>query len=351
MAFFRCFYKAKSVDEIEWSLCKCNPKFPKDELPFYAEQKFTRKGTISTNLDLKGSQKLQKIEAKNLKKQNEPQRQLKQKEREAPRFRLADPQQASALIPEPEPLEFEDNMRDADFLVPDIKPKVRNTNSYNNFVSYGKRNGIPSRVLAGLMNCLRIDDGETDPSKFCSTKKIDNEWARLTTKQTREHMGISGITGLIFDGKKGPSKVAHSKEIVMEKITCIMEPPGTYLDHFEPEDSTAYTIACGLFRTVIKYDSVQSLLLIGGDNCPTNSGTPLPNFKKTLFIAFSAVSRPFECFKMFFFSILYRSCWWSLPLFRVFYGQKFEQSILLASFWRIAHEDFERQICGRNKRS
>ena len=274
--FFRCFTKAKSVEEIVWSLCKCNPKFPQAEIEFYAEQKFTRKGTISSHLDLKESKKLQKLEAKNLKKANEPERQLKQKEREAPRFRLADPEQASALIPESEPVEIDD-MKDADFLVPDIKPKIRNTNSYDNFVSYGKRNGIPSHVLAGLMNSLRIDDGESDLSKFCSADKIDKEWTRINNKRTREHMGISKVKAIKFDGKKGPSKLAHNKEVTIEKITCIQEPPGSYLDHFEPDDGSAYTIGAGLFNIVIRYDSVQSLLLIGGDNCPTNSGTYLPS--------------------------------------------------------------------------
>ena len=272
--YFRCFSKAKTVQEIEWSLCKCTPKFPQNELAFYAEQKFTRKGTITGHLDLKGSQKLQKEIAKNLKKQNEPERQLQQKKREAPRFRLADPEQASALICEPPDL-IEPNTDD-DFHVPEIKPKVRNTDSHENFVCYGKRNGVPSHVLAGLINALRIDDGVTDLSKFCSKTKINNEWAKINEKMSREHLGTD-IICLKFDEKKGPSKLAHRKEISIAKVTCITEPGGKYLDHFEPEDGTAYTIGVGLFKTVIKYGSVDSLLVIGGDNCPTNSGTHFPH--------------------------------------------------------------------------
>ena len=49
----RCFTKAKSSQEVEWSLCKCVPKFPKNEISFYAEQKFSRRGTIG-GIDLKG---------------------------------------------------------------------------------------------------------------------------------------------------------------------------------------------------------------------------------------------------------------------------------------------------------
>ena len=49
----RCFTKAKSIQEVEWSLCKCKPKFPEKEISFYAEQKFSRSGTIG-GIDLKG---------------------------------------------------------------------------------------------------------------------------------------------------------------------------------------------------------------------------------------------------------------------------------------------------------
>ena len=272
---FRCFTKAKSVEEIEWALCKCTPKFPQNELAFYAEQRFTRKGTFG-GLDLKGTQELQKQIAKNLKKENEFERQSKQKQREAPRFHLVDPEQASALIcepPEPDPIEPN---TDADFYVPEIKPKVRNTDSYENFVCYGKRNGVPSHVLAGLINALRIDDGVTDFSKFCSKTKINNQWAKINEKMSREHLGTD-IICLKFDEKKGPAKLAHRKETIIAKVTCITEPGGKYLDHFEPEDCTAYTIAAGLFNIVLKYGSVDSLLVIGGDNCPTNSGTHFPH--------------------------------------------------------------------------
>ena len=49
----RCFTRAKSIQEVQWSLCKCVPKFPKNEISFYAAQKFSRSGTIG-GIDLKG---------------------------------------------------------------------------------------------------------------------------------------------------------------------------------------------------------------------------------------------------------------------------------------------------------
>ena len=50
----RCFTRAKSIQEVQWSLCKCVPKFPKNEISFYAAQKFSRRGTIG-GIDLKGT--------------------------------------------------------------------------------------------------------------------------------------------------------------------------------------------------------------------------------------------------------------------------------------------------------
>ena len=140
--------------------------------------------------------------------------------REASRVQLVDPNQASALIEleSDEVLEFPEKVDkdDFDYDVPEIKPKVYNTDKYELFVSYGKRNGIKDHVLAGLLNALRVDEGITDPTKFCSTSKIGYEWQRINTKLTRNHNGISQLgkylVGMNFDGKKTLSKLPHMKE-------------------------------------------------------------------------------------------------------------------------------------------
>ena len=50
----RCFTKAKSIQEVEWSFCKCELKFPEKETSFSAAQKFSRSGTID-GIDYKGT--------------------------------------------------------------------------------------------------------------------------------------------------------------------------------------------------------------------------------------------------------------------------------------------------------
>ena len=118
--------------------------------------------------------------------------------------RIVDPDQASAFIESDDILESPEKIDkdDFDYYVPEIKPRVNNTDKYELFVSYGKRNGIKDHVLAGLLNALRVDDGISDPTKFCSTNKIGLEWQRINTQLTRNHNGVSKVKAIKFDGKK-----------------------------------------------------------------------------------------------------------------------------------------------------
>ena len=67
--------------------------------------------------------------------------------------------------------------------------------------------------------------------------------------------------------------IEHNKKKIEDKITCIYEPPGAYLHHFVADDGTAQTIANGVLQVIHLYDSEESLLALGGDNCPTNTGS------------------------------------------------------------------------------
>ena len=144
---FRCFVKAKSASEINWENCKCVPKFPKDEIQFYGEQKFVREGKITTTIDVRGSKQIQKKVEKELKKQKEPERLEEQRKRESSRLRLVDPSQASALIPDDDFDDFiaPDNVYDEEFADPDsTQPRIRNRSSHKNFIAYAKRKGNQS---------------------------------------------------------------------------------------------------------------------------------------------------------------------------------------------------------------
>ena len=278
--FFRCFIYAKSIDEIQWSKCQCKVKFPKDELSFYALQKFQGKGKIGPSRDVKGSLQLQKQESKSLQKEQEQKRIENQKIKESSRLKLVDPRQASALISKSsddselsdDSLTSSDSDDNYEARAPP-KAKTRNCNSLEMTVSYAKRHNVSSRVLAGIINSLRIDDGETEESRFCSTGKIDNEWSKIQANVTKRHSNISRIECVKFDGKKGASMLPHMREEVVEKITCIYEPGGAYLHHFQPSDGCAETIAFGVFKVLLIYDSLETILAVGGDNCPTNTGS------------------------------------------------------------------------------
>ena len=141
------------------------------------------------------------------------------------------------------------------------------------FVAYGKRHGIPSNTLAGLMNSLRMDEHEEDESKYISKHKIDNQWEKIRHSLSEEHSQIKELECIKFDGKKDSVRAAHNKEKTEDKITIIYEPPGSYLHHFDADDGTALTIAKGVLKVIHLYNSEKSLLALGGDNCPTNTGS------------------------------------------------------------------------------
>ena len=117
-----------------------------------------------------------------------------------------------------------------------------------------------------------MDDGEKDLSCYVSPHKIENEWKKLGQELSNLHSQTSDIICINFDGKKGPVKLAKGKQKVAEIITCISEPNGQYLHQFEPEEGTGVGVAQGVLQVIFCYNSEKTLLAIGGDNCPTNTG-------------------------------------------------------------------------------
>ena len=59
---------------------------PEREIPFYREQKFVRRGLITASIDLNATAEIQKQHSRELKKQNEPDRLAKQRDRECATF-------------------------------------------------------------------------------------------------------------------------------------------------------------------------------------------------------------------------------------------------------------------------
>ena len=288
------FYKQKGLDRIlDIGLCQCfansnNPEqillpckcgqFPKNELDFYREQKFIRRGKILRQIDPKGTQELLKAQAKEARKQYEAELLEKQKERQAPDFdvnpNLIGATSLDYFDDETDLPHISENSDDSDYTSNlDPKPKVRNRTDYSLFVSYAHRKGITNReTLASLINCLKICEGVEDVSSFVSATKMSNEWKKISEDLIGKHSQVKEVICIKGDGKKGPAKLAKLKTGVKDLYTCIAEPGGAYLHNFEPEKGNAYQIARGFLEVVYQYDSEETLLAIGGDNCPTNTG-------------------------------------------------------------------------------
>ena len=270
----QCFANAKEQKDFDLSKCNCKSKFPQRELPFYSEQKLFRRGKILTKVDPVGTAEIQRVQNREIRKERESIAREKQRERETSTIDI-DPNLIGATSMDyfdPPDTEIDLSDSDEDFQTAPVKPKSRNRNNYESFVAYGKRKGISILTLAGLLNALRVDENELDESKFVSPTKIDNQWSKIRANLDEKHSQINNVECIKLDGKKGSVKAEHNKEKTVDKITCVMEPGGSYLHHFDALTGHAYTIAKSLLEVVYLYDSEKSLKAIGGDNCITNTG-------------------------------------------------------------------------------
>ena len=281
----QCFSKCKEEKEFDISLCTCKPKFPERELKFYAQQKLFGKGKILSQTDVKASLELQRARALEIKKEQESERLKNQAKKEAARFDVKPKptKKVSTAFSSSSDDDVEDDYDsdDEDFVIANAIPKKHyNKDSYKMFISYGKRKGIPSTTLAGLLNSLRMDEGITDESKYISSHKIDCEWEKICENVVQAHNAeFRNLICIIFDGKRGKVRLARNREAMEERIACTVEPGGKYLHNFVPLDGTGYNLAKEMNTVIQLYHSEESLLATGGDNCPANTGPKIGAFK------------------------------------------------------------------------
>ena len=78
--------------------------------------------------------------------------------------------------------------------------------------------------------------------------------------------------GSVTEKKKKKNSEDKEAQFASWKIICIMDwnHKALFWIIFEPADGTAYNCGAWIFKVVLKYDSLRSLLVIGGDNCSTS---------------------------------------------------------------------------------
>ena len=296
----RCFIKVQSKESILPSNCSCNisKKIPLDDLNFYANQKFEfekeKRMVISNSIDLEGSLVVQRNLNQEVRQEQEIIRLENQRLREASNIDFE-------TIIDPTTLDLSDDSfsdssneksHDGESSDETFQPssssatKKKNMVDYSSVVSYANRKGVPYETLSAIMNLVKLAEGEKDEEKFVSKNKLFRQSKKLGQNLSDKHSQKSGIICIKFDGKKGKSRIAHCRQEVVDKITCISEPGGHYLHHFIPEDDveevesgTGYNIGNGVYKVVLLYDSETTLLAVGGDNTSTNTGVKRGAFR------------------------------------------------------------------------
>ena len=122
-----------------------------------------------------------------------------------------------------------------------------------------------------------------DPSKMVRARKAAMKDAVLTDEA--KHEGEK-IVGMSYDGRRDKRTRAmvpdsfgkmRMRVITEEHESVTEEPSGQYLAHFTPEppvhpEKPAEKVAEALYELLLKHDSTESLMLLGGDSCNTNTG-------------------------------------------------------------------------------
>ena len=105
---------------------------------------------------------------------------------------------------------------------------------------------------------------EKDEEKFQGEKLVGMSYDGRRDKHTRAMVPTS-------TGKLKPGVVSE------EHISVTEEPAGRYLSHFVPADPVppekpALKVAEALFEILQKHNSTESIMILGGDSCKTNTG-------------------------------------------------------------------------------
>ena len=94
------------------------------------------------------------------------------------------------------------------------------------------------------------------------------------------------LVGLSYDGRRDKHTRAMVQTstgklkpgvITEEQISVTEEPAGRYLSHFVPAvpvppEKPALKVAEALFKILQKHNSTESIMILGGDSCKTNTG-------------------------------------------------------------------------------
>ena len=172
--------------------------------------------------------------------------------------------------------DVDDGAKDTTPTDPDFNPLdeddilSKNLAKYPEFITGVLSCGLSNRKTAKLVNSLFVDlkvDQYVSPSKVRSLK--EKKIKALNEKHERETKELIGIG---VDGKNGMVKLPHCQSTSMDKQSMNNSVTGQYLDHGIPDEGTGEEICNWIYKMLVKYRSVETILLLNLDGCGVNTG-------------------------------------------------------------------------------
>ena len=178
---------------------------------------------------------------------------------------------------ENEPSKAKRKKEDPDYIPNEAADEIegqrqRNRFDYPQFIEIGLRYGLSNNVLSNLLNSLLVDMGIEDPSLFVSPGKVGLMKYKHERHLRAMHKLKTGYKFLGFDGKKSSIKVEKNQTEVVDKQTIICQAARMFVAHFCPQKGKGINVATGIYETLKKTDSEDTVLSISADGCFANTG-------------------------------------------------------------------------------
>ena len=159
----------------------------------------------------------------------------------------------------------------------------RNTTQIPTIALEAERYGVSNRAAAAIGTAALVDYGVVsadDKTNVIDPKKIwrAREKLRKSLKETTQEEEL-GIVAVFFDGRKDTTLMKekkgskwYSSRKVEDHYVVVGEPGNVYLQHITMDKGTGDAIADGLHAAVSDMGIVDSIIAVGADSTPVNTG-------------------------------------------------------------------------------
>lgn len=253
--------------------CSRNKKIPEIEREFLFDQRHDRKMTVSSALDIKRTQSLQRQSFRTL------------------QFMEVDDFVSSPVL---ENISSSDTDHISSYESDDPNFEITSTSSDSttthipnlpNVALSADRFNVSDRATASICSAFLVDLGmvtSDNKSMVIDRHKIRRERELIRNKIKADiniELSKNEIVAIYFDGRKdltiSKEKIDNKyrfKSTREEHITIITEPDGNYLTHVVPESGNAIDISKSIVSVIDEFDCNSTMQFIGCDSTNVNTG-------------------------------------------------------------------------------